>query len=107
MLVLFVCLFVSLFVCLFVCLFFCLFVYLLVNSDGVEPTVHDADPTVFGGEDEECHQSSAQIVEIVFLIEPQVAGIGKALSLVHHVPNKRTVTVVELTFEKLTWKLGE
>ena len=75
--------------------------HLLVNSDGVKPAIHDADPSIFGREDEERHQRSAQIVKIVFLVEPQIAGIGKALSLVHHMPHVRTVTVVELTFEKV------
>ena len=73
----------------------------MVNSDGVKPAIHDADPSIFGREDEERHQRPAQIVKIVFLVEPQIARVGKALSLVHHVPHVGTVTVVELTFEKL------
>ncbi len=75
--------------------------YLLVYSDGVEPLVHDVDPSVLGGQDEEGHERLAEVVEVVLVVDPLVA-VGsqlQALSLVRHQFGIRTLAVVEDAFK--------
>ena len=47
--------------------------YLSVHGDGVQSVVHDVDPAVLAGQDEETHESLAQVVEIVSLVPPAVS----------------------------------
>ena len=72
--------------------------------------VHDVDPAVLGGQHEEGHESSAEIIEVVLLVYPAVVLVLETLGLVgdvesHHV---RPVTVEEESFEQLqTFQLLE
>ena len=76
---------------------------LLVDADSIQPVVHDVHPAVLGGEDEQGHEGSAEIVEIVFLVQPAIVLVLKTLGLVGDVlgNNVRTVTVEEKSFEEL------
>ena len=65
--------------------------------------VHDVDPAVLGGQHEQGHESSAQIIEVVLLVYPAIVLVLETLGLVsdverHHV---RPVTVEEESFEEL------
>ena len=50
---------------------------LLVNTDSVQPCVHDVDPTVFRRKDKQGHQGLSHVVEIVGPIDPRVTRIGR------------------------------
>ena len=75
--------------------------YLLVESDRVEPLVHDVDPAVLGGEHEEGHEGVAQVVEVVLVVDPAVpvAAQLEALRLVLHVAGVRPLAVEEEPLE--------
>jgi len=77
------------------------FTHLLINSHGVQTRVHDVYPTVSGRQHEQRHQRFAQIVEIVFLIDPRVFLVGQAFLFVTHVLDVRALAVKKRTFEKL------
>ena len=76
---------------------------LLVDADSVQAMVHDVHPTVLGGEDEQGHEGSAEVVKIVFLIYPAIVLVLQTLRLVGDVlgHNVRPVTVEEKSFEEL------
>ena len=76
---------------------------LLVDADSIQSVVHDVHPAVLGGEDEEGHEGSAEIVKIVFLIYPAIVLVLKALGLIGNVLsyNVGAVTVEEKSFEEL------
>ena len=76
---------------------------LLVDADSVQAVVHDVHPTVLGGEDEQGHEGSAEVVKIVFLIYPAIVLVLQTLRLVCDVlgHNVRPVTVEEKSFEEL------
>ena len=76
---------------------------LLVNADRIQAVVHDVHPTILGGEDEQGHEGSAEIVKIIFLIYPAIVFVLQTLHLVGDVlgHNVRAVTVEEKSLEEL------
>ena len=76
---------------------------LLVDADSIQSVVHDVHPSVLGGEDEEGHEGSAEIVKIVFLIYPAIVLVLQALHLVGDVLGHYVgpVTVEEESLEQL------
>jgi len=77
------------------------FTHLLINSYGVQARVHDVYPAVSGRQHEQRHQRLAQIVKIVFLIDPCVFLVGQAFFFVAHVFDVRALAVKKRPFEKL------
>ena len=77
--------------------------YLLVEPYGVQALVHDVDPSVLGGEDEERHERLAQVVKVVLVVDPLVAVAGQlqALGLVGDEFGVGALTVVEDALEQL------
>ena len=77
--------------------------HLLIKANGVEALVHYVDPAVLGGEDEQGHEGSAEVVKIVFLIYPAIVLVLQTLRLVCDVlgHNVRSVTVEEKSLEEL------
>ena len=55
--------------------------YLGVHGDGVQSVVHDVDPAVLAGEDEETDESLAQVVKIIFPVPPAVIRERQTLRL--------------------------
>ena len=75
---------------------------LLVNTDGVESSVHDIDPTVFGRKDKEGHQCLAEIVKVIGPVHPHVAGISRqTIGPVTNHANVRTLTIKETALKQL------
>ena len=76
---------------------------LLVNPDRIQAVVHDVHPTILGGEDEQGHEGSAEIVKIIFLIYPAIVFVLQTLQLVGDVlgHNVRAVAVEEKSLEEL------
>ena len=76
---------------------------LLVDADRIQTVVHDVHPTILGGEDEQGHEGSAEVVKIVFLIYPAIVLVLRALGLVGNVLsyNVGAVAVEEKSFEEL------
>ena len=76
---------------------------LLVDADRIQAVVHDVHPTILGGEDEQGHEGSAEIVKIIFLIQPAIVFVLQTLQLVGDVlgHNVRAVTVEEKSLEEL------
>ena len=65
--------------------------------------VHDINPAILGRQDEERHQSLAEIVEVVLVVDPAVA-VGtqlQALGFVRDVLGVGAVAVKKYPFEKL------
>ena len=52
-----------------------------VHGDGVQSVVHDVHPAVLAGQDEETHESLAQVVKIISPVPPPVVGEGQTVSL--------------------------
>ena len=76
---------------------------LLINADSVQAVVHDVDPAVLGGQHEEGHESSAEIIEVVLLVDPAVVLVLQTLGLVGDVERHHVwpITVEEESFEQL------
>ena len=66
--------------------------------------IHDINPTIFRGENKQCHQSVEDVVKVVFLVDPSVLGITKTVKLVCDILTLHvgTIAVEEESFEKLT-----
>ena len=77
--------------------------HLLIKANGVEALVHDVDPAVLGGEDEEGHEGVAQVVEVVLVVYPPVPVPTQfqALRFVLHRVRVRTLAVEEEPLEEL------
>ena len=76
---------------------------LKIRTDGIKSVVHDIHPAVLGGEDEQGHESPAEVIKVVLLIDPAIVLVLQALHLVgdvlgHHVG---PVTVEEESLEQL------
>jgi len=75
---------------------------LLVYTDGIQSSVHNIDPTVFGREDKEGHQRLPEIVKIVSAVHPDVARISShAVGSIAHRANVRALAVVETALKQL------
>ena len=86
-----------------------LVLYLLIDAHRVEALVHNIDPAIFGGKHEERHESLAQIIEIVLVVDPSVA-VGRqlqALGFVSHVLGIRAFAVVENALKQLIPREGK
>ena len=70
--------------------------------------VHDIHPAVFGGEDEESHESVEDVIKVVFLVDPPVAWVLQTVRLAGDVllGHVRAVAVEEKALEQLKPKLG-
>lgn len=74
----------------------------MIHSNGIQPGVHDVDPAVFGGEDEEGHESLPEVVKVVGPIDPDVPGIRiEAISPIPNVPDVGALAVIEAPLEQL------
>ena len=66
--------------------------------------IHDVNPTILGGEDEQSHESVEDVVKVVLLVAPLVLWVLQTVGLLCDVltVNPRTVAIEEKSFEKLT-----
>ena len=79
---------------------------LLVDADRIQTVVHDVHPTILGGEDEQGHEGSAEIVKIVLLVQPAVVFVLETLLLVGDVHGYHVwaIAVEEQSFKELKIK---
>ena len=77
--------------------------HLLVRPYSIKALIHYGNPTIFWGQNKERHQSLAQIVKVVFVIDPSIAFLAQfqTLSFVFDHVWIRTLAVEKNSLEEL------
>ena len=74
--------------------------YLHVHTNWVKSRIHYSNPSVFRGQNKECHQGLSQIIKIILPIDPAVF-IKKTVSLSSHILQVGSSAVVKRSYNKM------